>query len=134
MDTSMNNELVKAMAMSLEFKPEEITKIKSSETKDESKESINISEKKTDNTEIKIDKKNKKMNKLKKKRKCCFLECESKRKLHIATPECRCGYIFCESHRFSGDHKCSVDHKSIYVDVIKKQNPKVIVDKLKHRI
>ncbi|CAI5746273.1 unnamed protein product [Peronospora destructor] len=37
---------------------------------------------------------------------------ECTKKVGLAAIECRCGYVFCGSHRFEDQHKCSFDFKT----------------------
>ncbi|KAF8046975.1 hypothetical protein N665_3284s0005 [Sinapis alba] len=44
--------------------------------------------------------------------------------------QCRCGYVFCGSHRHPEEHSCSSDYKSADVTDLTNQNPVVKPDKL----
>uniref|UniRef100_G3MSX0 AN1-type domain-containing protein n=1 Tax=Amblyomma maculatum TaxID=34609 RepID=G3MSX0_AMBMU len=43
---------------------------------------------------------------------------------------CRCGYIFCATHRYSDKHNCQFDYRTEARDAIAKANPVVKADKL----
>ncbi|OAY59253.1 hypothetical protein MANES_01G017400v8 [Manihot esculenta] len=47
---------------------------------------------------------------------------------------CRCGNVFCRSHRHPEDHACSVDFKGLGRQLLIKQNPLCKADKLQDRI
>lgn len=44
--------------------------------------------------------------------------------------ECRCGYVFCSSHRHAGDHSCTFDYAAFDRDRLAKANPMVAASKL----
>ncbi|KAL5714717.1 hypothetical protein ACHQM5_016640 [Ranunculus cassubicifolius] len=44
--------------------------------------------------------------------------------------KCRCGYTFCNLHRYSDKHNCSFDYKGAGQDAIAKANPVVKADKI----
>lgn len=67
-------------------------------------------------------------NKRKKRCKCC------NKKVGLLGFECRCGDVFCGTHRYPEKHACKVDLKEIGRQGLVKQNPVCIGDKLKHRI
>ncbi|XP_058740131.1 putative zinc finger A20 and AN1 domain-containing stress-associated protein 8 [Vicia villosa] len=48
--------------------------------------------------------------------------------------ECRCGDVFCGMHRYPEEHTCKVNLKNIGRQVLEKQNPLCMSDKLEHRI
>ncbi|KAK7381083.1 hypothetical protein VNO78_33607 [Psophocarpus tetragonolobus] len=48
--------------------------------------------------------------------------------------ECRCGNVFCGTHRYLEEHACKVDFKEIGRQTLVKQNPLCIVDKLQPKI
>uniref|UniRef100_A0A0A9DHA2 Uncharacterized protein n=1 Tax=Arundo donax TaxID=35708 RepID=A0A0A9DHA2_ARUDO len=43
---------------------------------------------------------------------------------------CRCGELFCGSHRYSDRHECSFDYKSVGRDAIARENPVVRAAKI----
>ena len=49
----------------------------------------------------------------------------------IAGIECKCGFIFCNSHRSPHDHACTYDHRERQRRILTKQNPKVVAEKIK---
>lgn len=52
------------------------------------------------------------------------------KKVGLAGFECRCGYIFCAQHRYAEQHNCDFDFKTTGRDQLRKQNLKVVADKL----
>ncbi|VFQ60072.1 unnamed protein product [Cuscuta campestris] len=44
--------------------------------------------------------------------------------------ECRCGGVFCGSHRYSEKHNCLFDYRAAARDAIAKANPVIKADKL----
>lgn len=48
---------------------------------------------------------------------------ECKKKVGYTGIECRCGYVFCGSHRYEDQHACSFDYKTSGREVLAKQNP-----------
>ena len=57
-----------------------------------------------------------------------------KKKIGLLGFQCRCGDVFCGSHRYPEMHACKIDWKEIGREVLIKQNPLCISDKLKYRI
>ncbi|XP_055826273.1 zinc finger A20 and AN1 domain-containing stress-associated protein 7-like [Solanum dulcamara] len=47
---------------------------------------------------------------------------------------CKCGKIFCRSHRYPEEHACVFDFKSIGRAALAKENPLCKADKLENRI
>lgn len=47
----------------------------------------------------------------------------------IAFP-CRCGGIYCGTHRYASEHSCTFDYKEHGAEEIRKNNPQVIGEKL----
>lgn len=39
--------------------------------------------------------------------------------------ECRCGYVYCSSHRHATEHRCTFDYKSMDREKLAKANPTV---------
>lgn len=37
--------------------------------------------------------------------------------------ECRCGYVYCSTHRYADQHDCDFDYKAEHKQVLSKQNP-----------
>ncbi|GAB2300914.1 hypothetical protein Dimus_034949 [Dionaea muscipula] len=52
------------------------------------------------------------------------------RKVKLLGFKCRCGIIFCGSHRYPEEHGCWFDFKSVGRDAIAKANPLVKADKI----
>ncbi|XP_060210268.1 putative zinc finger A20 and AN1 domain-containing stress-associated protein 8 [Lycium barbarum] len=47
---------------------------------------------------------------------------------------CKCGEIYCRSHRYPEEHACTFDFKSIGRAILAKENPLCKADKLENRI
>ncbi|KAF1782716.1 Zinc finger, A20-type [Phytophthora cactorum] len=48
---------------------------------------------------------------------------ECKKKVGLTALECRCGYVFCNSHRFEDQHNCSFDFKAADRAELARRNP-----------
>lgn len=57
----------------------------------------------------------------------CF---SCKKRVGLTGFECRCGNLFCSSHRYSDKHSCTFDYKTVGRDAISKANPVVKADKV----
>jgi hypothetical protein len=57
-----------------------------------------------------------------------------KKKLGLLGFDCRCGHVFCTSHRHPDTHVCSVDYKEIGRDRLRRENEAVVADKVQNRI
>lgn len=53
-----------------------------------------------------------------------------KKRVGLTGFSCRCGNLFCSSHRYSDKHDCSFDYRSVGRDAIAKANPVVKAEKL----
>ncbi|KAK1313550.1 Zinc finger A20 and AN1 domain-containing stress-associated protein 8 [Acorus calamus] len=53
-----------------------------------------------------------------------------KKRVGLAGFNCRCGNIFCSTHRYSDKHDCPFDYRSAARDAIAKANPVVKADKV----
>ncbi|XP_010417908.1 PREDICTED: zinc finger A20 and AN1 domain-containing stress-associated protein 3-like [Camelina sativa] len=53
-----------------------------------------------------------------------------RRRVGITGFRCRCGFVFCGTHRYAELHECSFDFKRMGKDKIAKANPIVKADKL----
>jgi hypothetical protein len=53
-----------------------------------------------------------------------------KKRVGLTGFECRCGNLFCSSHRYSDKHSCTFDYKMAGRDAISKANPVVKADKV----
>ncbi|XP_010440512.1 PREDICTED: putative zinc finger A20 and AN1 domain-containing stress-associated protein 8 [Camelina sativa] len=53
-----------------------------------------------------------------------------KKKVGLLGFHCRCGHMFCGSHRYPEEHSCPSDYKSAAKHELTKQNPIVKGDKL----
>lgn len=56
------------------------------------------------------------------------------KKVGLTGFKCRCGDVFCGMHRYPEEHTCKVDLKKIGRQILEKQNPLCMGDKLKYRI
>lgn len=52
------------------------------------------------------------------------------KKIGLTGVRCRCGYVFCASHRYAESHDCDYDYKANERRKLTKQNPLVQADKL----
>lgn len=43
---------------------------------------------------------------------------------------CRCGGIFCSTHRYANEHSCTFDYREHGAEEIRKNNPQVIGEKI----
>jgi len=53
-----------------------------------------------------------------------------KKKVGLTGFKCRCGHLFCASHRYSDKHDCTYDFKTAGRSLIAKANPVVKADKV----
>ncbi|KAH8287051.1 hypothetical protein KR054_001327, partial [Drosophila jambulina] len=44
---------------------------------------------------------------------------------------CRCGGVFCATHRYSDRHECSFDYRELGASEIRRDNPLIVPSKLK---
>lgn len=56
---------------------------------------------------------------------CDFTSCKRKLSILDREFECRCGKIFCKSHKFFESHQCTFDYKTDHAKKIKERNPKI---------
>ncbi|KAM8973953.1 AN1-type zinc finger protein 6-like isoform 1-T1 [Pelodytes ibericus] len=61
------------------------------------------------------------------KRNRCFM---CRKKIGLTGFECRCGNVFCGTHRYSDVHSCSFDYKADAAEKIRKENPVVVGEKI----
>lgn len=52
-----------------------------------------------------------------------------RRKVGIAGIECRCGYVYCATHRYADQHDCSFDHRKRHQANLRKANQIIKADK-----
>ncbi|XP_015938959.1 zinc finger A20 and AN1 domain-containing stress-associated protein 1-like [Arachis duranensis] len=71
---------------------------------------------------------NNKKNETKKRCKTC------NKRVGLTGFECRCGDLFCGKHRYPEVHECKFNFKDIGRNILAKQNPLCIGDKLDERI
>lgn len=57
----------------------------------------------------------------------CF---SCKKKIGLTGFKCRCGYVFCGSHRLAEAHECDFDYKSIGRQNLSKANPVILADRV----
>lgn len=57
-----------------------------------------------------------------------------RKKVGLTGFKCRCGYVFCGTHRHAEAHECDFDFRSAGRGQLEKANPKVVADKLAERI
>merc|ERR1712066_830715 len=62
-----------------------------------------------------------------KKRRCLICKC----KIGLTGFECRCGGLFCSTHRYADAHNCTFDYKEDGKEKIRKANQKCEDDKIK---
>ncbi|WZY82546.1 zinc finger A20 and AN1 domain-containing stress-associated protein 3 [Brassica rapa] len=53
-----------------------------------------------------------------------------RRRVGITGFRCRCGFVFCGTHRYAEQHECTFDFKRVGKEKIAKANPIVKADKL----
>ncbi|KAF3331164.1 zinc finger A20 and AN1 domain-containing stress-associated protein 6-like protein [Carex littledalei] len=53
-----------------------------------------------------------------------------KKKVGLTGFKCRCGGMYCPSHRYYESHKCTFDYKTAGRDAIAKENPVVMAEKI----
>ena len=44
--------------------------------------------------------------------------------------ECKCKKLYCSKHRYAEDHNCTYDYQTEYKKIFKKNNPKVVAEKM----
>ena len=52
------------------------------------------------------------------------------KKLGLLDYTCRCGNTYCIQHKMPEEHKCTFDYKKLGKDIIDKNNPLVVKDKV----
>ena len=55
---------------------------------------------------------------------------ECRIKLSMIPFECKCKQLYCSKHRYAEDHNCIYDYKTAYKQIFKKNNPKVVAEKI----
>ncbi len=61
---------------------------------------------------------------------CAMKDCKKKIRLGQET-SCKCGLLFCLTHRYADQHRCTFDYRQEQQNKIKKENPEVIADKIR---
>lgn len=59
---------------------------------------------------------------------CQFKSCP--KKLPLIPFKCRCGLLTCSDHKFYKDHNCTFDYVKMNKEILEKNNPIVIKDKI----
>lgn len=52
------------------------------------------------------------------------------KKIGLTAFKCRCGYSYCNSHRYSDQHDCPFDYKKMGREQVAKANPLVQAQKI----
>tara|TARA_B100001989_G_scaffold147864_1_gene105367 strand:- start:2486 stop:2836 length:351 start_codon:yes stop_codon:yes gene_type:complete len=52
------------------------------------------------------------------------------KKLRTCVLECKCKKVFCSAHISNTAHNCSFDYKALGKELVEKQNPKIVFEKL----
>ncbi|XP_039978029.1 AN1-type zinc finger protein 6 isoform X2 [Xiphias gladius] len=78
-------------------------------------------------SELSVDTPVKTEEKSKAKKNRCFT-CQ--KKVGLTGFDCRCGNVFCSSHRYSDIHNCTFDYKADAAEKIRKDNPIVVREKI----
>jgi len=52
------------------------------------------------------------------------------KKLKLTDIKCKCEKIFCSLHRYPSMHDCSFNFKLLDRDILEKNNPKIVLDKV----
>ncbi|OXB71457.1 UNVERIFIED_CONTAM: hypothetical protein H355_007988 [Colinus virginianus] len=52
------------------------------------------------------------------------------RKIGLVGFQCRCGYYYCGEHRYADRHACAFDYKTYEREHLKKQNHRVVAEKV----
>jgi len=58
------------------------------------------------------------------------MKCPICRKKSHLTFKCKCGGEYCIKHRYPEEHKCTYDRRKEDIEKLKKDNPKIIPEKL----
>ncbi len=61
-----------------------------------------------------------------KKDRCCVCN----KKLRTCVLQCKCELVFCSAHISDTAHNCTFDYKLFGKDLVAKQNPKILADKM----
>ncbi|KAJ8343959.1 hypothetical protein SKAU_G00312880 [Synaphobranchus kaupii] len=83
-----------------------------------------------DSDHASVDGQDRSPDKLKQKKNRCFT---CRKKVGLTGFDCRCGNVFCGTHRYSDVHSCSFDYKAEAAEKIRKENPVVVGEKI-HKI
>jgi predicted nucleic acid binding AN1-type Zn finger protein len=61
----------------------------------------------------------------------CF---ECNKKVGLTGFTCRCGFVYCGTHRYADQHRCAFDYKTADRAVLEKQNQRVVAEKLGEKL
>ena len=53
-----------------------------------------------------------------------------KKKLPLIHYDCKCGHKFCQKHLNPHSHNCNFDYKEMGQNKIRKENPKIVAEKI----
>ena len=59
---------------------------------------------------------------------------ECKKKVGLTAIECRCGHVYCSSHRLAEKHACTFDFKTFGRTNIEKTNERVVARSLEEKL
>lgn len=59
---------------------------------------------------------------------------ECKKKVGLTGIECRCGSVYCGSHRIAEKHACTFDFKTFGRDHIERANEKIVAQSLEEKL
>lgn len=68
--------------------------------------------------------------KIKDSSRCNLANCNKKLGLLDSNIKCKCGDVFCSTHRYSNKHNCSFDYKKDNKEKMEKSLTKVVADKV----
>lgn len=81
----------------------------------------------TPNSVVDTPQTKKKKKKKKTNRKRCH---HCKKRVGLTGFECRCSFVFCDTHRYADVHECSYDYAADHRSQLEKANPRVVASKL----
>ncbi|KAF3687033.1 AN1-type zinc finger protein 6 [Channa argus] len=78
-------------------------------------------------SEVSVDTPAETEEKPKAKKNRCFM---CRKKVGLTGFYCRCGGVFCSTHRYSDVHNCTFDYKADAAEKIQKENPVIVGEKI----
>ncbi|XP_067349860.1 AN1-type zinc finger protein 6 isoform X2 [Channa argus] len=81
----------------------------------------------TSRSEVSVDTPAETEEKPKAKKNRCFM---CRKKVGLTGFYCRCGGVFCSTHRYSDVHNCTFDYKADAAEKIQKENPVIVGEKI----